>query len=344
VFKVVYEQPAPIPSSVPDHIATAIRKAMSKPSDERFATVSDFVEALTGTALMTFRPSLVTKPPGDIGFASGSKKISNPDALGDTMGSGDYGANPTPATPAPVPPPVRASSPTVDSVSTRQTPAPALPARSGKPQWWILAGIGAIAATAAIMYFAMKRSETPQHAANPPPPADAAVQVAKVTPDAAAVTPAPPPDPPKNPNQEKIEKALADEKARAESKVVAAVKDWEEKVKAAPPPTPPKKQQASPPPDEGEDEEDEDVRANLQRARDAYANGELDLADRLANMVINRGGPRQRVQGARIKGLVACQKKDVELVNAALNQLGRNPVIRREVIEVCRSRGLDGVR
>ncbi|MBA3463317.1 MAG: serine/threonine protein kinase [Deltaproteobacteria bacterium] len=365
VFKVVYEQPAPIPSTVPDNVAAAIRKAMSKPSDERFASVSDFVEALTGSALMTFRPSLVTKPPSEIGFASGSKKLANFDALGDTMGSGDYSANAPPTAPSTRPglavaPPVLGNAPTVDSVRTRATPTPVV-ARSGGPQWWILAGIGAIAATVAIMYFVMKRSDSAQQAASPPA-ADAAVQVAKVTPDAAVVTPGPT----KNPNQAAIDKAIADEKAHADfearigAKVDAQAKLVDElkaaKLKAAqaaeaakrqgkqPPPPPDRGMPPPPPPDEGQSEEDEDVRENLQRAKDAYANGDLDLADRLANLVINRGGPRQRVQGARIKGLVACQKKDVELANTALNQLVRSPALRREVIEVCRSRGLDGLR
>ena len=359
VFKVVYEQPAPIPSTVPDNVAAAIRRAMSKPSDERFATVSDFVEAMTGSALMTFRPSLVTKPPSDIGFASGSKKISNPDALGETMGSGDYGANPPATTPAPITPPAHGLAATVDSVKMRETAAAPPAARPGRPQWWILGGIGAIAATAAIMYFVMKRTDGPQQAANPPP-ADAAVQVAKVTPDAAAVAPTPPP-PPKNPNQEKIEQAINEEKAILEEKIDTAVKLAEDPKKAQerkdamaaalakkqgkqPPPPPDRTVVPPPPPDEGDDEEDEDVRDNLKRAKEAYASGELDLADRLANTVVNRGGPRQRIQGARIKGLVACQKKDVELANAALNQLARNPAMRREVVEVCRSRGLSGVR
>ena len=333
VFKVVYEQPLPIAASVPDSVATAIRTAMSKPAEERYATVSNFVEALTGTALSGFRPSMITNPPGE-GFASGSKKIASNEALGDTMGSGDYaGASPiapTPVTPAQL---VRASSPTVDSVGRdpsgqigiAATSASAAPARAKKPVWWVIAGVGAVAATIAIMYVVMNKPANPtptlpeQQAVTPPvTPPDAAVQVAAVTPDAgvqiavpdAAVATQTPPPPPK-----------------------AGGKPPKEK--------PPKPPRVDDPPDAPDPEDDESVSETLKAAHAAYSSGDLELANRLANVAVNRGGPRQRLQGSVLKGFIACEKKDLELVNAALNNLAGRPALRKKVIARCQQRGVD---
>jgi serine/threonine-protein kinase len=328
VFKVVYEQPLPIAASVPDSVATAIRTAMSKPAEDRYATVSNFVEALTGTALSTFRPSMITAPPG-AGFASGSKKIASNEALGDTMGSGDY-AGAAPVTPtrlgvsAPI---VRASSPTVDSVAQRDpsgqignaVTSASAPPRAKKPVWWVVAGVGAVAATIAVMYVVMKTPadsppptpppETPQQVVTPPPPPappDAAEQVAVVTPDA-AVAVITPPIPKKEPKPD------------------AGVK--------RPPVTDP--------PDGPDPEDDDSVTETLENAQSAYASGDYDLANRLANVAVNRGGPRQRLQGAVLKGFIACEKKDLELVNAALNNLQGRPGMRKRVIAKCQQRGVD---
>ncbi len=329
VFKVVYEQAAPIASWVPDHIASAIRRAMSKASEERFATVSDFVEALTGSALSTFRSSMITNPPSDVGFASGSKKIFNPDALGDTMGSGDFGG-PAPATAAVL---VRASSPTVSSASgpaaTASTAVAQLPRT--QPMLWILGGIAVIAATIVIMYVVMRKPANDPITRSTEPPAkqppiahvDAAVQVAAATPDATVVV-----TPPLRP-------------------------DAGTPVASKHPPTPPtpskppivvKRDPAPPPDDTGAADDDPSVTDTLKGAHAAYDSGDYELADRLANTAVNRGGARQRAAGALLKGLVACQKHDLEQVNAALNQLGRNPGMRRRIVTLCNQKGLDGVK
>ncbi|MBL0212658.1 MAG: protein kinase [Myxococcales bacterium] len=358
VFKVVYEQPAPISDTVPDGVANAIRQAMAKPSEERFATVSNFVEALTGTELSTFRPSMITKPATELGFASGSKKISNPDALGDTMGSGDYGTAPTPV-PIIVGPAVRGSSPTVDSVSSRGNASDpghrvglaatsAAPAPAKKPTLMILGGIAVVAATAAIMYFVMRKPEAtatkpPEHQAQKLPattPPDAAVQVAAVTPDAAVQVAAVTPDaatavitPP-------------DAGAVAATGTDAGVASKPPIVKDTPKPPiikdTPKPPIVTDPPDEGgAADDDEDVKGMLKRANDAFRSGDYDTAVRLANAAVNRGGARQQAAGAMIKGLVACERKDLEGVNAALNQLGRNGGMRRRIITLCEKKGLD---
>lgn len=363
VFKVVYEAPLPLPAGVPDHVAAAVRKAMAKQSDDRYGSVSELVEAMTGNALTTFRPSMITKPPADIGFASGSKKITSEDALGETMGSGDYGAKPA-STPVPVVTPtiVHAGAPTVDSVSRPDVTKPlrAKPAPSGGSRGLVFAlvGLGAIGATAVIMYFVMRgpgkpakpEKADPPVATNPAPAAVDAAVVAQATPDAAAAVPTPPtpPVPPSTPNEKKVADAIDQARSSDAGKAV----DPKAGEKPASPPTP-KKNETKPtaptppsPPEEIDDggEGGDEIKETLVKAKEALANGDYDLANRLANLVANRGGPRQRIQAARIKGLVACQKKDLELANAALNQLGRNPRLRNEVIESCRARGLDGVQ
>ncbi len=330
VFKVVYEQPLPIAQSVPESVATAVRTAMSKPAEERYATVSNFVEALTGTALTTFRPSMITKPPGE-GFASGSKKIASHEALGDTMGSGDY-AGVSPRTPGTIvaPPPVRTGAPTVDSVGPRDpsgqignAPTSASPpARKPMPVWWVIGGVGAVAATIAIMFVVMRKPADPGAPAKPPvpevtavappqpAPPDAAVQVAAVTPDA-AVAPQTVPTPPKTTPGGK-----------------------EPTPKGKPP-------KVDDPPEAAAPDDDASVTETLKDAHAAYASGDFDLANRLANVAVNRGGARQRLQGAVLKGFVACEKKDLELVNAALNNLQGRAAMRKRVIARCAQRGVD---
>ena len=333
VFKVVYEQPAPITDTIPDKIASAVRQAMAKPADERFSTVSNFVEALTGTAVTMFRPSLVTGPPSS-GFASGSKKISSNEALGDTMGSGDYGAtaSPTPPTPVVPGPPVRGSAPTVDSMSRPDVSPIGLAATSAaqpparKPTLLIVGALACIAASGLIVFLVMRRDEPPKHPkkdkevvhAPVVTPPDAAV-VAVVTPDAAPVAP----PPPKLPIQDPV---------KATKDPVKPPKDPlpKETVKKLPGETTPQGTV-----DAGEDES---VKEQLARAEAAYESGDYDLTNRLSNMAMNSGGPNQRAHGATLRGLIACEKKDLEGANAMLNQLGRNPKLRRRMLSLCHSK------
>jgi serine/threonine-protein kinase len=51
--KVVYEQPAALPEQIAEPVAAAVKTAMAKTQAERFATVSAFIEALTGKRVST---------------------------------------------------------------------------------------------------------------------------------------------------------------------------------------------------------------------------------------------------------------------------------------------------
>jgi serine/threonine-protein kinase len=124
VFKVVYEQPVPLAKlapGVPAAIATAVHKALAKEQAERPQTVNAFVEALTGRPLPEKRPgsspvSLDGRNP------SSQRKLSQQDALAQTVGSGDHGESLAAAAtvssqsgpaPAPAPPPKRSRVPLI---------------------------------------------------------------------------------------------------------------------------------------------------------------------------------------------------------------------------------------
>ncbi|MGE5183220.1 MAG: serine/threonine-protein kinase, partial [Acidobacteriota bacterium] len=59
VFKVVYEQPRPLAEAAPDtpkHVIDAVETAMKKERSERYDSVNNFVEALTGSPLSVNKP------------------------------------------------------------------------------------------------------------------------------------------------------------------------------------------------------------------------------------------------------------------------------------------------
>ena len=135
VFKVVYEQPIPLAQEVPSlpaAIAAAVNQAMSKSAGDRFSTVSNFVEALTGQALTGgIRPGTGSGH-GPVPISSpisGTDETSVPpsvppakrtgnDAFAQTVGSGDHGESPIKTAAAPV----AAGAPTLASISSSSKP------------------------------------------------------------------------------------------------------------------------------------------------------------------------------------------------------------------------------
>jgi serine/threonine protein kinase len=225
VFKVVYEQPAPLDVPVPQNVADAITRAMAKPADERFPTVAAFVEALTGQPLAL--PPRMTLPPP---IASGErKKITANEAFAQTMGSGNHGDAPKLGTTAP----------------SSEAPKPMLPAgvvtnaptvtNKRSPVLLVALVLGGAAIAAGAVFFTMRPHEpaivSPPPTTPPPPsvtqpavvPVDASVapvQVA-VAADAAVVVHHDVPTPPKPPVAEPAE-ASAGNDAEAETRLVAA--------------------------------------------------------------------------------------------------------------------------
>ncbi|MFN0245463.1 MAG: serine/threonine-protein kinase, partial [Kofleriaceae bacterium] len=117
VFKVVYEEPARLPETVPANIVATVQKAMAKKSADRFPNVGAFVEALTGSPLTQVRIAL--SAPDASGFAVGSQNIASHDALANTMDSGNFASPPARSVKAG--PSISGDAATIDSVSFHAT-------------------------------------------------------------------------------------------------------------------------------------------------------------------------------------------------------------------------------
>jgi hypothetical protein len=171
---------------------------MSKPAGERYSTVGEFVEALTGHALPAPR-SGNSLPPPDVGFATGSRmpdaKETGKEAFANTVGSGDHadavaatvdsGNRANSVVAAPSGDADKVARGNAATVSTNQgeplalAPTVSPPARSRAPL--VIAGVIAVAAAGAVAFFALRCDK----------PATPAEQVAKQD---EAPGPVPPPD------------------------------------------------------------------------------------------------------------------------------------------------------
>ena len=347
VFKVVYEQPAPMNATVPTTISDAIKQAMSKPADDRFPSVSGFVEALTGMPLANFRPSLSSMP--ESGFSTGSKRVSNQEALANTMGSGDYTPPPRAAlAPRSV---VRASSPTVESqsrpIDVGSAPTSAAPAAAPakKPLVLIAAVLAAAVAAAVVMFVVMRRPGEPPR----PSGSEVAVEVDKarqpetvasavgsnagaVGSSAAGTTP--------GSDAAGSDAVGSNTTATAPSIAKPTTKPTRPGRPDSTKPRPVETGAADPVPGGAEDP---DTRDTLARAEAALARGDFGEARRLASAVINSADARPGAQSKAyaIKGVIACRKfRDPEMAGAVLRQMGRAPVQRLRIIKACKDVGV----
>ncbi len=311
VFKVVYEQPAPLSTDTPPPIAKAVHQALSKPAAERFATVNQFVEALTGEALPVTRPASIPpvgqSPPADPSTPSKRAKSTGNDAFARTMGSGDHAKSL-----------VAVDAPTVPSQSGAliKTVPPPVQKRSRTPLIAALV-LGAAAIAGGAVYFATRERGEAKPAVEPPPtPVEVAHQPAPTPPP--PPTPAPPP--PKV--EPKPEPMVEPAKPAPPAKPAVAPK---------PPPPPPKQ----PEPEESAPE----LKQHLQEAEVALVQNNLARARELANSVLNQpdAPPQLRAHASMISGIVACQRNhDQETAKAALRQLEGRPKFRTRLIEQCR--------
>ena len=171
VFKVVYEETAPLADRVPGlppHVTAAIHRALAKKPEERWPDVASFVEALTGQPLVTGRRPLAIAP-GDGATPSQATAA----ALANTIDSGDHarqllGTDRTVAAKADAPP-------TIPTVSTPRR------GRGGL----VVAVVAIVAAAAVAIAFLATRQDAPS--ASAAPVADAAPVAVVVLPDAAPV-------------------------------------------------------------------------------------------------------------------------------------------------------------
>ena len=370
VFKVVYEQPAPMSATVPTTIADAVKQAMAKPADDRFPSVSGFVEALTGMPLTNFRPSMVSIP--DSGFATGSKRVSNPDALANTMGSGDYTPPPKAAVvPGSV---VRGSSPTVESqsrpidVGTAPTSlsGQVVPVPAKKPTAMILGLVlVAVAVAAVVGWMVVKTSSvdtTSDVTAGPEvavaTPADKALVAKATDPKAAALTSSATPTLPSSDVAAEVGSTASSNAglaAGSNAGSAAGSNAGSAAGSAASKPTRPvpvktdrpKKvgggqTAAADPVGDDDPAGDETARDSLGRAEAALAAGNLADAARLALAVINSADAKlgQQAKAHAIRGAAACRKRDTEGASRELRQL-RAPRLRQRIISACDQVGIE---
>jgi tRNA A-37 threonylcarbamoyl transferase component Bud32 len=105
VFKVVYEEPPPLADRVPGldpTVAGVVTRALAKKPDDRFSSVGELVEALTGKPVSLIRTPRAKSGagggPGSLGGAArtggGVRTTARDEAFAATVGSGDHGAPP----------------------------------------------------------------------------------------------------------------------------------------------------------------------------------------------------------------------------------------------------------
>jgi eukaryotic-like serine/threonine-protein kinase len=400
VFKVVYEQPAPLAAlapTAPAAIVAAVAQAMAKPSEDRFQTVAAFVEAVTGQPLTVTRSQI----PGAVAAAespSGSRRVATREAFAQTMGSaaGDVGipVNPLLATMAPVTGApssqiargtanarsaagaAMAAGTTGPSSASANLGSAAIPAsptvdlRSGagaaarhRPSTGMIAAIAlAAAAVAAGAVYLATRSPAPpaSQAQIAPPPARDVAGAPPVTPHASAtdsratdsratdsrVTDSRATDS-KTTDSRATDSSATDSSAtdpRATDSRATDPRAGKPAVRSDlkahdPKPATHDARQPAPPENEGDD----DTRDKIAQANAALDRNEYDLAERIANAVINSAsaGPRQHAAARLIHGTVQCAaRNDQEAAQIDLRNLQGFPALRARLINVCRKHGV----
>jgi serine/threonine-protein kinase len=351
VFKVVYEQPAPLAEqvpSVPPAVEAAVAQAMAKPSDQRFPTVSSFVEAVTGQPVTLARGPSPAAPAG-ADSPSAAKRVTTGEAFARTMGSGNHGDSPVSA--------VMATAAAGTSSAVLAPPPIALPAdlRAAPPDRprrrpTAIIAIGIALAGAAVaaggIYLAV-----PQHApVQQPDEPHSTTSVAPHTaaPVATPVAPpgSPPPQPPASvdhaataavPGPQTGEPPVAPGAGSARPAVPPATgKDRGERA-GAPRPVPHPAAAT-----EADNDADPDARDKLQQATAALDAHEYDHAERLANAVISSSASaRQRATARMIHGTVQCAaRNDQEAAQIDLRALTGFHVLRARLLSACRSHGM----
>jgi serine/threonine-protein kinase len=380
VFKVVYEQPLPLAQqapTVPPAIVAAVDKAMAKTSDDRFATVAGFVEALTGQPLTVIRNQAAAAAANAADSPSARARVTTDEAFDRTIGPGssDPGgavnpllATAAPGTPGPPGtllgtgrPAIAPAAPTVDLSANARTPS-ARPRRSAG----VIAAIAlaGVAVAAGAVYMGM-RSDAPEHRnrqhARTDEPKDRRPGGPPRRPPAAHPEGADPkrtdpelPDP-KLPDPELADPELPDPQVADPSPVDPRPPDTRPAIDppSAPPgvtlprpPKPPRPQPRPPvvhaPPPPPPIGEADDVRDKLRQANAALERHDYDLAERLANAVINSPAlPKQRAAARLIHGHVQCvARNDQEAAQIDLRNLDGFRAMKARLLQVCRNHGI----
>jgi serine/threonine-protein kinase len=346
MFKVVYEQPAPLAPkapSVPPAIVTAVMQAMAKPVADRFPNVAAFVEALTGQPLTATR----VQPPALAPAAespSASRRVATSEALARTIGRGDYDGLPTHPLVATAAPgiastpdaPASPAAPTVDLHPTRTDPP--RPQRRSAGMIAVIAIAGAAVAAGA-MYLVMRNGDPARHVGTSKPPEPPEPPDRGVAATDPAHAPAGEPTPPSTVTPKATDpKATAPKAGKPDPKP-------DPKSYRRPDPKPPVVRQPVSAPNggsDGDDDGDANTRDKLEQATAALDRHDYDLAERLANAVINTpAGPKLHATARLIHGTVQCvARNDQEAAQIDLRSLEGFRALRMQLINACRSHGV----
>jgi serine/threonine-protein kinase len=317
VFKVVYEEPAPLGEqapALPAEVVAAVARAMAKNTDDRFASVSAFVEALTGQPLPPLRTGSMPAP--DVGFATGSENRSTgQEAFAQTMDSGSGVAGQARVSPESVQP--RSIPPIAKAETVLSDPGITPPPveRPQRPVALIAALAFAVLACAGLAIYLVTRGKT------------APTAPVAVVPDAAVVATA--------------VDAAAPVVAIDAGVVVAIAPDAGAAPRPPRPPQPPRPPVDDPSRETPDTADDPDVRDMLERAQAALDAGKLGDAERFSNNVLNREklGPRPRSRAHAIHGVVMCKKHNSE--EGAMTDLRniRIPKFRKMLLDACHDSG-----
>jgi serine/threonine-protein kinase len=343
VFKVVYEQPVPLVSrapSVPPAVEAAVSQAMAKQSDQRFATVTAFVEAVTGQPLSLSRGP-VALPPAGAESPSANRRVATGEAFARTMGSGDHGESPVGAGGSPhVATAVAATLPPLPPVPPTVAVRPAELARAGdraaRPRRSAgpivaLAVLG-VAVVAGAAYFATGRRAS--HTADEPRLPDrgpvAAVEVPPTSDRKLAAADPEPRDPPSTGPGTAVPQAGLPGERTGRSRGDRAGGSRPALHAAAPAAAP-------------ETGGDADAAERLQQATAALDRHDYDAAERLAVAVINApASPKQRAAARLIHGTVQCAaRNDQEAAQIDLRALENFRAVRARLLAACRGHGLN---
>ncbi len=330
VFKVVYESPPALDANVPPHVANAVAKAMAKTRDDRFASVGELVEAVTGAPLVRWRPPS-TQPPIQ-GFAAGSAPGAGrppasgvpTDPLGATIASSSERGPTGSAAGAER---IAGSTATVASVhpvsEDRKVAAP-VPRRTTRTL--VALGLaGSIVVVAVGIAYLAKPDRAPARSAAPAD--DAALATSRRGDrDASSVAPASPGRP--------TDAGTAARALPMDAGVASPASDARPLARSGRPDDAGTAASRAAEPER--DVESDGGLAAIAEAWSAFRDGRLDVADRLATSITNGDvTDAQRAAGHAIKVAIACARQDLPGANSHLRQIGPRPRLVKRVRRAC---------
>jgi serine/threonine-protein kinase len=351
VFKVVYEPQIPLETRVPalsGQVLSAVQRALAKKADDRFDSITAFLEALTGAPVSLIRNPPSLPPVGADGVAT--ETVRAPDtgreAFAQTMDSGNHGASPLTRTPPAALPTVDGDAPTIAS-QDGTAPAPNLgiantlgavaslaaapsPTSTDSKRPLVVAGsvLAAAIAAAAIMYAVMRRP--------PAPPSHGPVAAigSESTPN--AVTPLPP-DAPRIEQEILVAPTGSDGSASSGGLADRPDAGTDPAQKADPKPRSRPPEPVSPASDPDPGSADTHAGKKLRESYAALADHRWREAGTAATLVTTaeRATPKQLAQAQMILGIVACHSNDEEGAAAALRKVPRNQTLRARILAVC---------